>query len=140
MPHTTDIVYQGSLRCLTTTGDGTVTLITDVPAEHGGLGQSFSPLDLVGVALGTCITGVMAIVAERNGVDLMGTQVRVVREMADKPVRRIALLRVSITIPEGRDYTAEIREKLQRAIDHCPVKQSLHPDVQVVVEMTFPAG
>jgi putative redox protein len=139
MADTIDIVYQGSLRCLTTWGNGGITLITDVSLEHGGLGESFSPTDLVASALGTCLMGVLGVVGERNGLDLLGTRIRVTKEMRDKP-RRIASLRATVTFPDGRVIPPEIREKFQRALDHCPVKQSLHPDVRVSVEMEYPEG
>jgi uncharacterized OsmC-like protein len=138
MAQTLDIVYQGSLRSLATWGDGTVTLIADAPLEHGGLGASFAPTDLVAVALGTCLMSILGAIAERSGLDLIGTTVRVVKEMAAKPLRRIGRLQVTITFPEGRDYPAEIREKFQRAMEHCPVRQSLHPDIQESVELVYP--
>ena len=47
---------------------------------------------------------IMGIAASRLGLDLSGTKVKVAKEMAAAPVRRIARLRVEIAVP--RDFTA----------------------------------
>jgi putative redox protein len=126
-----DVVYQGDLHCLSTHGPSHATLVTDAPTDNGGKGDAFSPTDLVGTGLGTCVLTVMGLVAQRNKLDIAGARVRVTKEMAAAPLRRIARLNVVITMPKGRDYTADDRRKLESATGTCPVKQSLHPDVQV---------
>ncbi|MEJ7659757.1 MAG: OsmC family protein [Hymenobacter sp.] len=72
-PHPTATArYEGHLRTEAThTASGTV-IQTDAPVDNHGRGEAFSPTDLVGTALGTCILTTMAIVAERHQVDLVG--------------------------------------------------------------------
>jgi putative redox protein len=96
-----------------------------------GKGESFSPTDLVATGLGTCMMTIMGIAARKLGVDLTGTRVRVVKEMAAAPARRIARLTVEITIP--RAVTPEQRRQLENAAHTCPVSKSLHEDVEAPV-------
>ena len=47
-----------------------VKLYTDAPLDHDGLGETFSPTDLLATALGTCILTVRGITAKRRGWNL----------------------------------------------------------------------
>ncbi len=130
-----DIEYQGHLRCRAVHGPSGDAIATDAPVDNHGRGEAFSPTDLVGAALGTCILTIAGIVAARDGIDLAGTRVAVTKEMAQAPLRRIARLTVEIAVP--RERAAAIpeaaRRKLERAGDTCPVRASLHPDVEVAI-------
>lgn len=130
-----DVVYQGGLRCQATHGPSKSTVLTDAPIDNHGKGEAFSPTDLVGTALGSCMLTIMGIVAERNGWDLSGTTAHVVKEMAASPTRRIGKLLVTITIPSNAaaKLSAADRTKLENAAHTCPVHQSLHPDIQAPV-------
>ena len=59
-----EILYEGNLRCTTTHGPSGKQLCTDAPKDNHGLGQSFSPTDLVATAYATCAVTVMGIVAD----------------------------------------------------------------------------
>lgn len=133
-----DVVYQGELHCEATHALSGQKLSTDAPLDNGGRGEAFSPTDLVAAALGTCIVTIMGLTAQRHGWDLTGTRVRVVKEMASAPARRIGELRTTVTLPAGRVLSAEDRTRLERAAAACPVKQSLHPDVRVTLEFVYP--
>ena len=103
---------------------------TDAPVDNMGRGERFSPTDLVGTALASCVATTMAIVADRNGVDLTGMTARVRKHMSAELPRRIALLEVDITVPLPRDHPH--RSRLEAAAGGCPVPRSLHPEVEVV--------
>lgn len=133
-----DVLYQGELRCQATHGPSRNTVITDAPLDNGGKGAAFSPTDLVATALGACMVTIMGLVANRDGLDLNGTSVHVIKDMVADPVRRIGQLTVKITLPSGRAFDDSVRAKLERAAMTCPVKQSLHPDVTVQVEFVYP--
>jgi len=134
-----DVVYEGQLRCRATHGPSKTTLTTDAPVDNHGKGESFSPTDLVATALGTCMTTLMGIVADRGHLDITGTTVHVVKEMVQEPVRRIGTLRVTIRVPadKGARLSAEERKKLETAAMHCPVHKSLHPDIQQLIEFVY---
>ncbi|HVP11814.1 MAG TPA: OsmC family protein [Phycisphaerae bacterium] len=131
------IVYEGDLHCTATHGPSGVKINTDAPVDNGGKGQAFSPTDLVGVALGTCVVTIMGLVAKKNGLNIDGTRVHVVKEMAAAPQRRIATLRTTITIPKGRKLSEVDRAKLENGAKTCPVKQSLHPDISLPIEFVY---
>ena len=129
-------VYLGEKHCETTHGPSGTKLSTDAPKDNAGKGDSFSPTDLVGVALATCILTTMAIVAERDGVDLKGSTYRVTKEMSANP-RKIERLAVYLKLPaKTSDHD---RKKLEHVAMTCPVHRSLHPDVQlpIVFEWTL---
>jgi len=133
-----DIEYKGDLLCEAVHGPSGNTLITDAPVDNGGKGSAFSPTDLVGTALGTCLVTIMGLVAKSQGLDIDGTKVHVVKEMAATPSRRIGALTVTITFPSGKPIRAEDRMRLENGAKTCPVKQSLHPDLQVNIEFVYP--
>jgi putative redox protein len=134
-----DVVYQGELRCVAKHGPSQTALTTDAPVDNHGKGESFSPTDLVATALGSCILTTMGIVAQRHNLDMAGTQVHVVKEMVQQPVRRIGALPVRVTFPA--DKAAKLspadRTLLENAARHCPVYQSLHPDVDHPLEFVY---
>jgi uncharacterized OsmC-like protein len=77
---------------------------------------------------------VMAIRAEKLGIELKGMSASVNKEMAENP-RRIARLPLTIQMPAGLTTTPDIREELESVGRGCPVAQSLSPAIEV--PMTF---
>lgn len=133
---TIDIAYAGGLRCRAVHGPSGATLTTDAPVDNHGKGEAFSPTDLCATALATCMTTIMGIVAQRDGVDLTGLTVRVEKHMTATPPRRIARLVAVFSMPAG--IAAADRAKLERAAHTCPVGLSLHPEVQVEAVFRYP--
>jgi putative redox protein len=125
------IAYQGQLRCQATHKPSGTVLSTDAPVDNAGRGESFSPTDLVATGLGGCMMTVMGIVAQRQGIDLTGSTVRVTKEMTATPPRRIARLTVDIYVPQ--DLSEDDRKRLEHAAHACPVHRSLHPDIETPI-------
>lgn len=132
----TRIVYEGSLRCSAIHAPSHATLMTDAPVDNHGKGESFSPTDLVGAALGGCILTTMGIVADRLQINIEGSKATVIKEMATTTPRRIAKLIVTLTMQGHFDDVQ--KEKLTRAARTCPVHQSLHPDIDAPIEIIWP--
>ncbi len=126
--------YYGHLNTEMKHGPSGVTLRTAAPLDNQGDGSSFSPTDLVAAALAGCMVTTLAIVAERDGIDLSGVTFRVEKEMASNP-RRIARLPVEIHLPAA--LTADERIKLERAAHTCPVHRSLRDDVDKDVRFVY---
>ena len=126
--------YQGEKHCTAQHEPSKALLDTDAPKDNQGRGESFSPTDLVATALGTCILTTMAIVAERDGVDLKGSKMKVEKVMNANP-RTIASLKTVIEMPAS--LPADYRHKMELAANSCPVKKSLHPDVQIPIEFKY---
>ena len=131
------IQYQGSLSFEATHEPSGGTLTTDAPVDNHGLGRTFSPTDLLATALGTCVGTLIGIYAERHGLDLSGMTLDVEKHMQLEP-RRIGRLPVNVHIPI--DLEERHRQGLARVAEHCPVKQSLHQDIEIPIVFHFPAG
>jgi putative redox protein len=132
-----DAVYTGNLYCEATHDPSKSKLITNAPVDNGGKGNAFSPTDLVATAVGTCMLTVMGIVAKRTGLNIDGARVRVHKEMVSQPVRRIGKLDVLVILPPGAILGEDDQKRLEHAAHSCPVKQSLHPDVEIEVAFVY---
>ena len=126
-----DFEYKGDLRTEAVHAPSGKRLITDAPTDNQGKGESFSPTDLVGAGLGSCMLTVMGIVAARHGWDMSGARASVEKHMIADPDRRIAELDVVIRMPGGLDERA--RKTLERAALTCPVHKTLGGRVDVPV-------
>jgi putative redox protein len=134
---TIQVKYDGGLRCTSVHGPSRTTLVTDAPADNMGKGESFSPTDLVATALGTCMLTTMAIVADRRGWKIDGSQATVEKHMVADPARRIGRLVVTLRMQGEHDATA--REMLERTAHNCPVNKSLAPNVEIPVTFEWSA-
>lgn len=132
-----DVVYQGNLRCEATHGPSGNTVLTDAPVDNCGRGETFSPTDLVGTALASCVLTIMGIVADRNGIDLTGTTAHVDKAMSADLPRRIVALPVTVTVP--RPLSDDDRSKLENAAKHCPVHKSLREDIEAPITFVYSA-
>jgi putative redox protein len=130
-----DATYEGSLHCSAVHVPSGTTLTTDAPKDNMGRGESFSPTDLVATALGTCILTTIGLVAQRNGIDVTGATARTNKIMSTTGLRRIAKLEVQVHFPRPADEST--RQRLEQAALHCPVHQSLHPDMQIDVKFAW---
>jgi uncharacterized OsmC-like protein len=128
---TATIVYEGELRCTCTHIQSGSIIETDAPTDNHGKGERFSPTDTVCIALGTCIITTMGIKAQSMGLELKGSKLNVIKHMVANP-RRIGKIEVNLEIP-GNGISEESRSLLQRVGDLCPVKASLHPDLETIV-------
>jgi uncharacterized OsmC-like protein len=127
--------YQGNLHCAAVHGPSGSVLSTDAPKDNMGLGEAFSPTDLIATGYATCIATTMAIVARRHDVDLSGLRYEVTKEMSADAPRRIARLRARIWMPPAAKRVPE--GVLRFAADNCPVHHSLAPFVEKVVEIIW---
>ena len=121
--------YEGELHTRAVHGPSRAGVETDAPVDNHGRGESFSPTDLVATGLGTCMLTVMGILAERHGWALAGATARIEKHMVADPVRRIGRLVGELRFPAG--LPEEARKPLLAAAETCPVRQSLHPAIEV---------
>jgi putative redox protein len=135
MSVTVEVVYDGNLECSLTHGPSGDRMTTDAPVDNRGRGIHFSPTDLVGAAMGSCMLTVMGIVARDRGYDMDGATARIVKGMGAEPRRHIAKLTVDITLPAALDVKA--RTILERTALTCPVHASLGPLTQVVLNFHY---
>ncbi len=129
--------YQGQLRCEATREKTGKIVHTDVGADHGGLNDHFSPIELAVAALGTCVMSMAAVVAERNEINVAGMMVQASFEMATAPARRIGSIKLTVRLPNAGAISESGRQKVEAAARACPVKNSLHPDIKVEMEFVY---
>jgi uncharacterized OsmC-like protein len=126
--------YIGNLKTELTHGPSGTVIRTAAPVDNQGDGSSFSPTDLAATALGACMLTLIAIVGEREGLDLTGLSFRLEKHMASNP-RRIGAIPVTVTMPAG--LTPDQKKKLENAALTCPVHKSLSEDVERPVEFVY---
>jgi putative redox protein len=131
--------YEGELHCAARHGPSSSELTTDAPVDNHGRGAAFSPTDLVAAALGTCMLTTMGIRARKEGWDITGIDMHVKKQMSAELPRRIVRLTVSATVPAGisakLDGTA--REALEHTAHTCPVRISLHDQIDVPITFNW---
>jgi putative redox protein len=131
---TATVVYKGSLRCEATHLQSGSVIETDAPTDNKGKGERFSPTDLLCISLATCIVTTMGIKAMDMGIDLSNTKIEVTKHMITDP-RRVGKIEINLHFTDSLNLDEKQRIILQRSGDNCPVKKSLHPDVEVVATL-----
>ncbi len=127
-------VHEGEFRCRTRNKNGEP-IVTDPSKDHGGKEEAYSPVDLLVVSLSSCILTVMAIVAKQHGIDTRGSKVEAGYEMTDKLTRRIG--KISLEVSIAGKVPAEKRHLLEKTIHMCPVRNSLHPEMQYDIKVHY---
>ncbi len=130
-----EIKYKGNLRTTATHLDSGSEISTDAPKDNHGLGETFSPTDMVCTALASCILTIMAIAVEKNGEDIKGAKAMVKKTMGINP-RRISKIDIELTFP--RDYDERTKVILERAAHNCPVHHTLSDEVEKNINFIYP--
>jgi putative redox protein len=126
---------QPKFQCDVTHGPSGSRIHTEAPKDNGGTGMSFSPTDLVGAALATCMMTTMQLAAAREGLG-WGDAFATVEKRMSPPPRRIAELVLEIRMPKG--LSLEHRRRLEQVGRECPVARSLHPELGVTTSFVYP--
>ncbi|GAB3352238.1 OsmC family protein [Arachidicoccus ginsenosidivorans] len=128
---TTEIIYQGELRCKATHERSKTVIATDAPVDNKGKGAAFSPSDLLAVALGTCIITTIGIKTDdwASESSFEGTRIEVTKTMSQDP-RRVGQLDVDIYPPAGIQLDDKQRQIAENIAHTCPVAKSLHSDLK----------
>ena len=132
--NTFEIKYRGDLRTTATHLDSGSEISTDAPKDNHGLGETFSPTDMVCSALASCILTIMAIAVEKNDVDIKNTTAIVKKTMGNNP-RRIVKIEINLTFP--KKYDSKTRTILEKAANNCPVHHSLSEKVEKDISFTY---
>ena len=127
MSHSIENKYLGNLRTESIHLKSSQTILTDAPTDNNGLGNAFSPTDLVVSALCSCITTVMGICAQKNNFELPKSTSKLTKIMSSNP-RRISKIIVDINF-EKNELSDQQTEKLIAVAKACPVAQSLNKDL-----------
>ena len=132
--NTFEIEYTGDLRTTAIHLDSGSKIITDAPKDNHGLGENFSPTDMVCTALASCILTIMAIAVEKENIDIKGTNAIVKKTMGINP-RRIKKIDIDLTFP--REYDRKTKIILERAAFNCPVHHTISESVEKNISFTY---
>ncbi|HZK64605.1 MAG TPA: OsmC family protein, partial [Puia sp.] len=135
---TSTVIYEGELRTVARHLSSGTQIETDAPLDNQGKAERFSPTDLVATALGSCMLTIMGIKARDMQTDLKDTRIEIQKLMKSDP-RRISGINLSFHFPDTLQITEKQRLILERAGNTCPVRQSIHPDIEVVIHYNWPA-
>ena len=124
-------IYTGALRTRNQHLQSGQELVTDAPTDNQGLGEAFSPTDLLATSYATCMITIMGIKARDKGLNLDGTTYQITKVMYADP-RRVGEIHVALTIPD-RNFTNRDRKVLEAIAHTCPVALSIHPEIKKVV-------
>ena len=131
---TSKIIYKNNLRTEAQHIASGQKIITDAPLDNNGKGEAFSPTDLVATALASCMITIMAIAAEKNGINISETSASVKKIMGTNP-RTISDVIIEITM--SKDLDLKDRKRLEKAALACPVHKSLHPDMNKKITFSY---
>ncbi len=132
------VSYEGDLHCSAVHGPSGSGLVTDAPVDNNGLGQAFSPTDLVATALAACMATVVGIVAKRKELSVEGMKVTVRKHMSETQPRRISRLELDLVMPLLESHPE--RKLIESAAKGCPVHHSIHPDIEVEMNWIWQKG
>lgn len=134
---TIQTIYAGQLRTQAKHLSSGIEIITDAPLDNHGLGEAFSPTDLLAASLGSCMLTIMGIAAETHQINMDQTSVNITKIMAANP-RRVSEIHVDIFL---KNAMLSVHEKkiLENAAIHCPVAKSIHPDIIQVIKFIYPS-
>ncbi len=127
------ITYDGSQHCTATEKIQEKTLAIDCPYSGG---KEFSPTNLVGAGLASCMLLSMGSLAGRNKLDISDTRVDVELSLTDKPIKRIGAIDLTFNMP--RNFSAADRGKLESAAHKCPIEHSFDPEIPISVHFKYP--
>ncbi|MEO7983855.1 MAG: OsmC family protein [Bacteroidota bacterium] len=131
---TSTVAYNGDLRTTCTHLKSGSSFETDAPVDNNGKGERFSPTDLLATSLATCMITVMGIKARTMGFDLDGVKIDVLKIMKADP-RRVSGIELTFHIPDAlKDIEEKSKIILKNTGDTCPVRKSIHPDIEVQVD------
>lgn len=101
-------------------------------------GDEFSPGNLLGISVAGCMLLSMGAVAQRDQLDLRGTNVDIELSETREPYPHVDAITLAFRIP--RDFAFTERLKMERAAELCPIKHSFGNDTVVTAEFIYAAA
>jgi uncharacterized OsmC-like protein len=136
---TSSVIYEGGLRTTCVHLQSGSPFETDAPTDNQGKGERFSPTDLVATALASCMLTTMAIKARDLEDVLLNIKVGVEKIMSWNP-RRISRINLTFHYPEGFSLSDDRKKELEQIAWTCPVKESIHPDIELHIDFNWPVN
>ena len=106
--------------------------MTDAPEDNHGLGQMFSPTDLLSTSLAACVATIIGIHVNSKDYELISIDANIQKKMASQP-RRVAAIKIEFVIEVSSvasDQDLVLLERLNAPIFH----PYFHNDVRTRVQ------
>ena len=129
-----EITYEGNLRTKAIHLESGSSIDTDAPKDNQGLGEKFSPTDLVCASLASCMLTIMGIAIQKYDIDLKGTTASVKKTMGQEP-RMISEIEIIINFPTS--YDSKIKIILERSANNCPVHKGLSEKIEKNIKFIY---
>lgn len=132
---TSQVTYNGGLRTTAKHLKSGTEIITDAPVDNKGKGEAFSPSDLLATSLASCMLTIAGIAANEHGFNIDGATGTINKIMGVEP-RRVVGIDVHLTFP-ANGFSDKQRQMIINAAKTCPVRHSIHADIEVKETFTF---
>ena len=109
--------------------------VCDQPIENGGFDEGMTPSELLLASLGSCSGFYAAQYLKKHHLATEGTTVRVSAEKAQNPAR-LDDFRIEIELP--RTLADEHRERIDQAVRHCLIHNTLLNPPRISIETSRP--
>ena len=100
-----------------------------------GKGLEFSPTSLFCVSLASCMLLSMGAIAQRDNIDLKGTDVDISYTGLDKTFPHVDTITLHFRFPQK--FEEEESRKLERAAGMCPIMGSIDPEIEVTTTFEY---
>jgi uncharacterized OsmC-like protein len=134
---TSTVLYEGNLRTVCTHIQSGNQIETDAPTDNQGKGERFSPTDLIATAFASCILTTMAIRAKDLELKIRQSSIATEKIMSANP-RRISAINLTFQFAENVYFSPEQQQILEQIALTCPVKECLHPEMQLNINFNWP--
>lgn len=131
---TSKITYLGGLRCAAEHLQSGTLIESDAPTDNHGKGEKFSPTDLCATSLAECALTTIAILGKDKNINIEGAYCDLQKVMAANP-RRISEIICNFVFTDH--FSDEEKQFIENTAHHCPVAQSLHPDLKQTMTFSF---
>ncbi len=126
-------IHLGSLRAETTHLKQDRTVTTDVAESLGGIGHYLSPSSVLAASVANCKMSMLASCSARKGFPIEGA--RIETDYESNPDGSLKKLSIDLYLPQA--YDEKTTATLEAWVHSCPVRKSLHPEVEVAVAFHY---
>lgn len=107
-------------------------IITDEPVDKGGGNKGFNPVEILATSLASCTAATLRMYIDRKGWII--PQINVEVELENYPQTKTAQFCRMIDFGDT-DVSEEIRDRLFKIADACPVHKILTNDIEILTKI-----
>ncbi len=111
---------------------GENTLITDEPVDKGGGNKGFNPFEILATSLASCTAATLRMYIDRKGWEIPIINVEV--DLENYPQTKTAQFCRIIDFGSA-DISEDIKDKLFKIADACPVHKILTNDIEILTKI-----